>query len=160
MFGLRCHKLWMIRRRVGVTLVISSRLGDGVSGRNSWISDEHELVVMIPAAFLRVHARLELGGGRAAGRARSTTSGHVEPLFLEHVERLFDRRVFQKEPAQQYNTTQLVSTVNNHTYNNLLSSCRPCATTSWKKKTFSKTHFSDGLSTKNEISISFYAAPL
>lgn len=55
---------------------------------------------MIPAALLRVHARLELGGGRAAGRARSATSGHVEPLFLEHVERLFDRRVFQKEPAQ------------------------------------------------------------
>lgn len=55
---------------------------------------------MIPAAFLRVHARLEFGGGRAPGRARSTTAGHVEPLFLEHVERLFDRRVFQKEPGR------------------------------------------------------------
>lgn len=56
---------------------------------------------MIPAAFFRVHARFELGGGRATCRARSTTAGHVEPLFLEHVECLFDRRMFQKEPAQQ-----------------------------------------------------------
>lgn len=53
---------------------------------------------MIPPAFLRIDARLELGRGRTAGRARSAASGHVEPLFLEHVERLFDRRVFQEKP--------------------------------------------------------------
>jgi len=57
---------------------------------------------MIPAALLRVHARFEFGGRRPAGRARSTASGHVEPLLLEHVERLLDRRVFQKEPTQQH----------------------------------------------------------
>lgn len=53
---------------------------------------------MIPPAFLRIDARLEFGRGRTAGRARSAASGHVEPLFLEHVERLFDRRVFQEKP--------------------------------------------------------------
>jgi len=59
---------------------------------------------MIPAALLRVHARLEFRSGRPAGCARSAASGHVEPLFLEHVERLFDGRVFQEEPAQQHDT--------------------------------------------------------
>lgn len=104
MFGLRCHKLWVVWRWARVTLVISSPLVE-----NSWISDEHELVVMIPAAFLRVHARFEFGGGSAAGRARSATSGHVEPLFLEHVESLFDRRVLQKKPAQQLYQTVSVT---------------------------------------------------
>lgn len=52
---------------------------------------------MVPAALLRVHARLQLGGGRPAGRPGSAATGHVEPLFLEHVERLFDRRVFQEK---------------------------------------------------------------
>lgn len=63
------------------------------------VADEYELVVVVPATLLRVHAGLEVGGGAPSGPGPAGPR-HVEPLLLQHVERLLDGRVLQEEPRR------------------------------------------------------------
>lgn len=59
---------------------------------------EDEFVVMIPAVFLRVYARLQLCS--PAGGTAPAASRQFEPVLLQIIKCLLDERVLQKEPRR------------------------------------------------------------
>ena len=61
------------------------------------ISDENELVVVIPAVLLGVHSGLQLLGGGPTGRSRAAASGQLEALLLQHVEGLLNEGMLEEE---------------------------------------------------------------
>lgn len=61
----------------------------------SLVPDEDELVVVVPAVLLRVHARLGLR--RRSGGARSTAAGHAVSVIVQIVEGLLNKAVLQEE---------------------------------------------------------------
>lgn len=61
------------------------------------IADEYELVVMVPAVLLGVDSGLQLLSRASSGSSGAAASSQLEALFLEHIERLFDEGVLEKE---------------------------------------------------------------
>lgn len=72
----------------------------GFSITYSWqlFAYKHKFVVVVPTILLGVHSGLELR--RAAGRAAAAAGRQLEPLLLQHVERLLDERVLEEEPGR------------------------------------------------------------
>lgn len=63
------------------------------------VAHEDKLVVVVPAVFFRVDARLQVFR-HGTGRAGAAAGHQPEALLLQHVERLLDEHVLQEEPGR------------------------------------------------------------